>query len=93
MPYRFGFDSLDIDRRQDAVRQVIQYPVTVDMRLAETTLTMADLAAPQAQVTTGRAIIELFLQTRRNQLILRRRFIDAVHRYATRMTVVKTITA
>ena len=46
MPDRLLLDIIDIDGRDDAVRQVIQRTVTVDVRLAETTLTVTDLAAP-----------------------------------------------
>jgi hypothetical protein len=58
-----------IDGRNNTVGQVIQRAITVDVCLAETTLTMANLAAPQAEVTAGGAVIQFFLQAGFDQLI------------------------
>jgi hypothetical protein len=62
MAYWFVFDAVNGDGRQNAIRKVIQGPVTIHMRLAKSPLPMAELAAPQTQVTAGGAVVELFLQ-------------------------------
>jgi hypothetical protein len=44
------------------------------MRLAKSPLAMADLAAPQAQITARGAVSKLFLQSGLNQLVVLQMF-------------------
>ena len=66
----FFFDRIDINRRKYAVREVVEGAVAVNMRLTESTLAMADLATPQAQVAACGAVSQFFLQPGLNQLII-----------------------
>jgi len=59
--HRLVADRLDLDRRDDAVGQVVERAVAVHVRLAEAALTMAQATAPQAQVTDHVAVFERLL--------------------------------
>ena len=65
----FIFDGSDIHGGNNAVREVVQPAVSVDMRLAEAALTMAQPTTPQTQIASNRAIGKVFLEFRWNQSI------------------------
>ena len=66
----FVFYRIDVDRRDNAIGKIIQGAITVDVGLTEAALAVADLAAPQTEVTTGGAVIDLLLQAGLHQLVL-----------------------
>ncbi len=70
MPYRFVLDRTDIDGGENTVTEIVQRAMTIDVGLAETTLAVCQLAAPQAQVTLGGAIGVTGLQPGFNQSVL-----------------------
>ena len=70
MPHGLVFNRIYIDGRQNTIGQVVQRAITIDVRLAETTLTMADFAAPEAEMAARGAVFQLFLQAGFDQLVL-----------------------
>jgi hypothetical protein len=70
MSHRLCLDSADVDGREDAIGQVIQGTMTVDMGLAEPSLAVPEPAAPQAQVTARPAVRELLLKSGLDELVL-----------------------
>ena len=61
MTYRLVLDAIDGDRRQDAVGEIVQRAVTVDVGLTKAALTMGQLAAPQTQIAAGGTARQLLL--------------------------------
>ena len=70
MFHRFVFDGINRHRRDNAVRQIVERTVSINVCLTKAALTVTDLAAPQTQVATRGAVIQLFLQAGFDQLIL-----------------------
>jgi hypothetical protein len=68
--HRFVTYRLDLDRRDNTVRQVVQGAVTIHMRLAKPALAMAQTTTPKAQIADHIAVFQRLLQQGFDQLIM-----------------------
>jgi hypothetical protein len=59
---RFVLNGANINRGKNPVRQIIKLAMTINVSLAETSLTMCQFTTPQTQIALGRAIAVHLLQ-------------------------------
>jgi hypothetical protein len=73
MPHRFIFDPTHVYGGENPIGKIVERTMTVYVRLTKTTLSMTNFTMPQTEIAARGLLVQLFLQSSLDQLIVLRR--------------------